>query len=63
MKKRKVNYYKVLALLLLIIEIGIAIWVDQGVVKESLLVWRLYVLCIMCIPINIMFIFAKRKAK
>lgn len=59
--KKKVNYYKIGALVLLLVEIGIAIWVDQGVAKEDLLVWRLYVACIMFIPINVMFICAKRK--
>lgn len=61
--KKKVNYYKIGALVLLLVEIGIAIWVDQGVAKEDLLVWRLYVACIMCIPINVMYICAKRKVK
>jgi len=61
--KKRINYYKIGAFILLLVEIGIAIWVDQGVVEEDLLVWRLYVACIMCIPINVMFICIKRKVK
>lgn len=61
--KKKVNYFKIGALILLLVEIGIAIWVDKGVAKEDLNVWRLYVACIMCIPINVMFICTKRKVK
>ena len=59
--KKKVNYYKIGALIMLLVEIGIAIWVDKGVAKENLLVWRLYVACIMFIPINVIFICTKRK--
>lgn len=61
--KKKVNYYKIGALILTLVELGIAIWVDKGVTKENLLVWRLYVAMIMCIPINVMFIGAKRVVK
>lgn len=61
--KKKVNYYKIGALIMMLVEIGIAIWVDQGVAKENLTVWRLYVACIMFIPINFMFICAKRTVK
>lgn len=61
--KKKVNYFKIGALIMLLVELGIAIWVDKGVVKEQLTVWRLYVACIMCIPINIMYIFTKQTRK
>ena len=61
--KKKVNYYKIGALILLLVEIGIAIWVDKGVAKEDIWLWRLYVAMIMCIPINVMFICAKRKVR
>ena len=50
--KKKLNYYKVGALILMLVEIGVAIWVDKGVAKEDLTVWRLYASMIMCIPIN-----------
>ena len=60
---KKINYYKIGALILLLVEIAIVAWVDKGVVKENLLVWRLYVLIVMCIPINVMFICSKRKVK
>lgn len=58
--KKKLNYWKILALILLIIEIGFVVWVDKEKVKENLIAWRLYAGCIMCIPVNIMFIYAKR---
>lgn len=59
--KKKLNYYKIGALIMLLVEIGIMVWVDKGVAKADLLVWRLYVACIMCIPINVMIICSKRK--
>lgn len=59
--KKRINLYKIGALVMLLVEIGIAIWVDQGIVREHLLVWRLYVACIMFIPINVMFICSKRR--
>ena len=58
--KKKVNYYKIGALILMLMEIGIAVWVDRGVAKEDLMIWRLYVACIMFIPINFMFICTKQ---
>lgn len=61
--KKKVNYFKIGALILTLVELGIAIWVDKGVAKEELTVWRLYVAMIMCIPINIMFICTKQTRK
>ena len=61
--KKKINYYKIGALILTLVEIGIAIWVDRGFSKEDIWTWRLYVAMIMCIPINIMFICAKRGVK
>ena len=61
--KKRINYYKIGALILMLVEIGIAIWVDKDAVKQDITAWRLYVACIMCIPINVMFICAKRKVK
>ena len=61
--KKKVNYYKIGALVLLLVEIGIAVWVDRGIPKKDIWVWRLYVACIMCIPINVMYICTKRKVE
>ena len=61
--KKKLNYYKIGALILMLVEIGIAVWVDKGVAKENLLVWRLYVACIMFIPVNVMFICSKQTRK
>ncbi len=58
--KKKVNYYKVGALVLMLIEMTIAMVIDKDLVKENLNAWRLYVAMIMCIPINVIFICAKR---
>lgn len=61
--KKKVNWYKIGALILLLVEIGIAFRIDQAVAKENITIWRLYVAIIMCIPINVIFICAKRGVK
>ena len=61
--KKKINYYKIGALILMLVEIGIAIFVDKDVVKQDIIAWRLYVACIMCIPINVMIIGSKRTVK
>ena len=61
--KKKVNYYKIVALILLLLEIAIVIWVDRGFDKENIWVWRAYVFCVMCIPINVMYICAKQTRK
>ena len=60
---KRLNYYKIGALVMLIVEIAVAIWMDRGVAKEDLWIWRLYVLLMMCIPINVMYICKKRKVK
>jgi hypothetical protein len=63
--KKKVNYYKIGALVLMLVEIGIAIFTDKELINNSMKVWRLYTLCVMFIPVNFMFICTKqtRKAK
>lgn len=61
--KKKINYYKIVALIFLLLEIAIVIWVDKGFNKEDLWVWRAYVACVMFIPINVMFICAKQTRK
>lgn len=61
--KKKVNYYKIGALVLLLVELGIAFRVDQAVAKESITIWRLYIAMVMCIPVNIMFICTKQTRK
>lgn len=58
--KKKLNYYKVGALVLMLIEIGIAIFIDKDLVRYNLNAWRLYVAMLMCIPINVIFICSKR---
>ena len=60
---KKVNYLKIVALILLIIEIMIVIFIDKDLVKNNLETWRLYVMCIWFIPINIIFIAIKQTRK
>ena len=60
---KKVNYYKIGALILMMVELGIAIFIDKQAVKTDLNTWRLYVACIMFIPVNVMFIGAKQTRK
>ena len=57
---KKVNYYKIGALILMLIEIGIAIGVDKEMVRADLNTWRLYIACILCIPVNVLFICTKQ---
>ena len=61
--KKKLNYYKVVALVLLLVELGIAIFINKDLVKQSLTAWRLYIACVIFIPINIIFILIKQKMK
>lgn len=63
MKQKRINWLKIIALIFMIIEMGIVVWVDKGVVKEQLWVWRWYVACVMMIPINFMFICTKQTKK
>lgn len=60
-KKKRVNWLKVSALILMIVEIGIAMWVDKDMVRNNITAWRLYCCMLMCIPINVIIIGAKRK--
>lgn len=59
--KKRLNWFKVVALVLLVAEIAIAFKVDKAVAKENIMAWRLYVAMIMFIPINVMIICTKRK--
>ena len=61
--KKKLNYYKVGALVLMIIELGIAIFTKRELLETNLTAWRLYVLIVGFIPINVMFIGAKQVRK
>lgn len=61
--KKKVNYFKIIALILMLVEIWILIFIDRDAVKEDLNLWRLYIACIMFIPVNIIFIGIKRKVR
>jgi len=63
MRKKRINWFKVSALIMLILEVAIAVWVDNGYDKQQIWVWRAYVMCIMFIPINVMIIFSKKGGK
>lgn len=58
--KRKVNWFKVIALILMIIEIAIAFRIGR-LVKGDLILWKIYSACLLFIPINVMIIFSKNK--
>lgn len=61
--KKRVNYYKVVALVLMVVEIYIAFSVDKELVRNNINAWRLYSMCVYFIPINAMIIGTKRTIK
>ena len=60
MKKRRINWIKVIALILMIIEIGIAFKIGRHV-KGDLVLWKIYSACLIFIPIDMMIILCKKK--
>ena len=60
---KKINWFKIACLILMIVELIIAFGIDKNLVKENITAWRLYILCIMFIPINVMIIGIKRRIK
>lgn len=58
--KKRINWLKVVALILMIIEILIAFRIGR-LVKGDLVLWKIYTACILFIPINVMIIFSKNK--
>lgn len=61
MKKKRVNWLKIIALILTIIEICIVLSISKEEIEASLNIWRLNLLCIICIIFNVVFIFTKKK--
>ena len=57
---KKVNYYKIGALILMMVELGIAIFINKEAVKADLTAWRFYLACIAFIPVNVAFICTKQ---
>ena len=57
--KKRINWFKVVALILMLIEIYIAFAIDKTLVKTDITTWRLYCMCIMFIPINLIYICIK----
>ena len=58
--KKRINWLKVVALILMIIEILIAFRIGR-LVKGDLVLWKIYTACILFIPINVIIIFSKNK--
>lgn len=58
--KKKINWLKIGALLLMISEIIIAFRIGNQV-KGDLVLWKIYTACILFIPVNLMIIFSKNK--
>lgn len=61
--KKRINWFKIIILILTIIEVIIMFTTDRNAIKTNLNTWRLYCTCVMFIPINIMIIGTKRKVK
>ena len=59
--KKKLNWFKVMALIMMIIEIIVVITANKELVRENITLWRLYIALIVCIFINFLFICVKRK--
>ena len=60
---KKINWFKIACLILMIVELIIAFGIDKNLVKENITAWRLYIICIMFIPVNVMIIGTKRRIK
>lgn len=58
--KKKINWLKIGALLLMISEIIIVFRIGNQV-KGDLVLWKIYTACILFIPVNLMIIFSKNK--
>lgn len=61
--KKKVNYYKIISLVFLIIDIAIVIWVNTGFKKAELITWLLFEAIVMMIPVNVMLILRRKYEK
>ena len=59
--RKRINWFKVIALILMLIEICIAFAIDKDLVKANMTAWRLYCMCVMFIPINLIYILIKRR--
>ena len=60
---KKINWFKIACLILMIVELIIAFGIDKNLVKENITAWRLYIICIMFIPVNVIIIGTKRRIK
>jgi len=59
--RKRINWGKIIALVLMLIEIYIAFAIDKDLVRSNITTWRLYCMCIMFIPINLIYIGIKRR--
>ena len=63
MKKKKINYIKVLCLVLMIGAFIVAFSIDKSDIENNINTWRLYVGCVICIFICFITICAKKVIK
>lgn len=57
--KKRINWLKIIALILTIIELLIVLCMDHQMIQESLNAWRLYTCCVLFIIMNTLFICTK----
>ena len=60
MKKTKVNYFKIILVILTAIEIIVILTTDRSQL-QNINIWRMYILLYMFVIFNIMYIFTKQK--
>lgn len=61
--KKRINWLKIVLLILTIIELIIVFMMDKELIQESLNAWRLYTCCVLFIVMNTMFICIKKGGK
>lgn len=61
MKKKKVNWFKIIALALTAIEVYIILSLDKTTLKTNLNLWRMYIACYAFVFINLIYIVTKTK--
>lgn len=63
MKKKKVNYIKILCLILMIVAFVVVFSFDKCEIENNIDTWRLYIGCVACIVICFITIYVKRVIK
>ena len=62
-KTKRVNWLKVVLLILTVIEFTILVMVDKELVKSNMTLWRLCMAMTCCMFINVLYIGAKKEVK